>query len=146
MKNAKSIIQKVSIAICIVAVVFLAFAVIKLQHTATPPTTDPTTTLDPTTITVTIKNISGETVANDTITFTDEASVFDILKVKYADSIRYEDSAYGAVLYDIAGISTDWATTSTYIAVYVGGEYSMVGISSIVPVDGMQVLLSEEGF
>ena len=45
-------------------------------------------------------------------------------------------SQYGLTVETVDGETLDWETSSAYWAVYVNGEYAMVGVSSIYVEDG----------
>ena len=94
------------------------------------------------TITVTVKELDGTVVCEDKINFYDEATAFDILARYYESSIRYEISGFGPFIYDIAGVETDGYTS--WLSLYVNGEYSMVGIGEVVPQNGMEIVLAHE--
>ena len=46
------------------------------------------------------------------------------------------ESQYGLTVESVDGEKLDWETSGAYWAVYVNGEYSMVGVSSIYVEDG----------
>ena len=46
------------------------------------------------------------------------------------------ESQYGLTIETVDGEKLDWETSGAYWAVYVNGEYSMVGVSSIYVEDG----------
>ena len=89
-------------------------------------------------ITVTIKDLGG-TELTKKIEFTEEDTLLGLLEQEF--TIRYEISKYGAVIYDIEWIKTDFK--STYIAIYIDGLYGTEGISYIVLKDNMTILLEE---
>ena len=73
------------------------------------------------------------------IAYKEGSTVWDIVKANF--TVRYDESSYGIVLYDIDEVKTDFKTS--YIAIYVDDEYSNVGISSIVIRDGMVISFRE---
>ena len=129
----KQIAKKLVIAVLICAVVALALTAYFGREREPDPSG---------TITVTVKELDGTVVAEDTIPFWDEDSVFDIVSSYYSDTIRYEVGAYGPFIYDIAGVVTDAYTS--WLSLYVDGAYSMVGIGEVVPKDGMKIVLAHE--
>ena len=68
-----------------------------------------------------------------------DEKLLDVLNNNY--TIRTSMSTYGAVIYDIDDIKTDFNTT--YIAIYVDDKYSNVGISYINIYDGMRITFKE---
>ena len=46
------------------------------------------------------------------------------------------DSQYGLTIESVDGEKLDWETSGAYWAIYVNGEYSMMGVSSIYVEDG----------
>ena len=46
------------------------------------------------------------------------------------------DSQYGLTVESVDGEKLDWETSGAYWGIYVNGEYSMVGVSSIYVEDG----------
>ncbi len=68
-----------------------------------------------------------------------ETSLLQILESNY--DIRYENTSFGVTLYDIESIKTDFI--HSYIAIYVNGKYSNVGISSILLENNMRIELKE---
>lgn len=60
--------------------------------------------------------------------FDEGDTLFDLLYSNY--EVTYEETGYGILLLGIDDIQTDF--TSTYIAIYINGEYSNLGLSSII--------------
>lgn len=90
------------------------------------------------TITIELVNIDGIKESKD-IDFKKGDTVWSLIKDNY--EVRYDNSTYGIVLYDINDIKTDF--TNEYIAIYVDDKYSNVGISYIEIKDGLVVSLRE---
>lgn len=79
------------------------------------------------------------TIYDDTIVFKEGDSLLGLLDEKYG--VRYENGQFGAVVFDIGSVKTDFYTT--YLAIYVDDEYSSMGISNIKLVTGMRVKIVE---
>ncbi len=91
-------------------------------------------------ITIVLEDIDKKVLSEKQFDFVEEDTLFGILITNY--QVRYEDSMYGKVIYDIDDIKTDF--TKTYISIYVNNIYSQVGISSIPLIDGDLILFREE--
>lgn len=81
----------------------------------------------------------NNTLISETISFSATDTLLTILDAKY--DIRYENSSFGALLYDINQIKTDFK--NSYLAIYINGEYANVGISSVKLEDGMRITIVE---
>ncbi|MBR6072675.1 MAG: hypothetical protein IKP77_07600 [Acholeplasmatales bacterium] len=90
-------------------------------------------------INIKLYDINESMVSDKDFKVNSDDKLLDILKNNY--TIRTSNSTYGAIIYDIDDIKTDFKTT--YIAIYVDDKYSQVGISSIVIYDGMKVSFKE---
>ncbi|MBO5415046.1 MAG: DUF4430 domain-containing protein [Clostridia bacterium] len=82
-------------------------------------------------VTVELVSLDGETQSKQ-LDFEEGDTLVDILLDNY--EVNYEETEYGFLLLGIDGIQTDF--TSTYIAVYINGEYSNYGLSSILLEEG----------
>ena len=71
---------------------------------------------------------------------TDNSSLYDLMANNY--ELKTEDGTYGKVLLGIDNLITDFDTT--YIAIYVNGEYAQFGISSLQISDGDVYEFKEE--
>ena len=71
---------------------------------------------------------------------TDNSSLYDLMANNY--ELKTEDGTYGKVLLGIDNLITDFDTT--YIAIYVNGEYAQFGISSLQISDGDVYEFNEE--
>ena len=128
--------SKITISLVMLAAVVLACLCFQLRTPAPTP--------EEKSLRIMVVDATGNTVIDETVTFHEEASVFEVLKANFADRLRYDESAYGAFLYDFGPVTTNgW---DTYLAVYVGEEYASVGISYLVPEDGMTVVFKYEVF
>lgn len=90
-------------------------------------------------INIKLYDINEKIVSDKDFKVNSDDKLLDILKNNY--TVRTSNSTYGAIIYDIDDIKTDFKTT--YIAIYVDDKYSQVGISSIVIYDGMRVVFKE---
>lgn len=73
---------------------------------------------------------------------TDKDTVGDAL---LADgTIAGDTTEYGLYVKTVLGVTADWNVDQTYWGLYVDGEYSMVGISSVKAADGLRVELRQE--
>lgn len=73
---------------------------------------------------------------------TDAANVADALLE--LGLISGDDSEYGLYIKVVDGITADYSVDQTYWSLYVNGEYSMVGASSVPVTSGLQVELKKE--
>lgn len=118
------------------------------------PSTEPTGTLAPAVDdnTPTLRG-EGATVFSFTVTdqdgtqkkyeiHTDAANVADALLA--LGLISGDDSEYGLYIKVVDGITADYSVDQTYWALYVNGEYSQVGASSVSVTSGLQVELKKE--
>lgn len=87
----------------------------------------------------TLVDQNDNTIYDDKISFNKGDTLIEILDEKY--DIRYEEDMYGYVLYDIGPIKTDFK--NDYLAIYINGEYSSVGISSIILTKDMKIVIKE---
>lgn len=126
----RKIILKIVIAIILIV---LAIVAVKIWKDKTTSGNDPEGT-----ITVILKDLNDREETR-TIDFYEDDTFLGLLEKEY--TISYKDSSYGAVLYNIDWIKTDFKTT--YIAIYIDDKYSTVGVSSIELKDGMTILLLE---
>ena len=92
------------------------------------------------TITITLEAIDNNILSTKEFNFSEDDTLFEILINNY--QVRYEDTMYGKLIYDIDDLKTDFS--NTYIAIYVDNTYSNVGISSIPLYDKENILFKEE--
>lgn len=90
-------------------------------------------------INIKLYDINEVLISNKDIIVKKDEKLLDVLNNNY--TIRTSMSTYGAVIYDIDDIKTDFNTT--YIAIYVDDKYSNVGISYINIYDGMRITFKE---
>lgn len=84
-------------------------------------------------------DIDNNTIINDIIEYEQSDELFELLNEKY--DITYKKDLYGVAVYGINNLITDWVYS--YLAIYVNGEYSNNGISSIPLIDNMELKLVE---
>lgn len=92
------------------------------------------------TITITLEAIDNNILSTKEFEFSEDDTLFEILINNY--QVKYEDTMYGKLIYDIDDLKTDFS--NTYIAIYVDNTYSNVGISSIPLYDKENILFKEE--
>lgn len=90
-------------------------------------------------INISLYDINDELISSKDIIAKKDDKLLDILNNNY--KIRTSESIYGAIIYDIDEIKTDFK--NTYIAIYVDDKYSNVGISGIKIYDGMKISFKE---
>jgi len=90
-------------------------------------------------INISLYDINDELISSKDIIAKKDDKLLDILNNNYR--IRTSESTYGAIIYDIDEIKTDFK--NTYIAIYVDDKYSNVGISGIKIYDGMKISFKE---
>ena len=74
---------------------------------------------------------------SEEIQFSDGESLFNILSRTY--DIEYRQDPTSKVILSIEDMKTDF--TSCYFAIYIGEEYSALGVEAIKPTDGMEISL-----
>jgi len=90
-------------------------------------------------INISLYDINDELISSKDIVAKKDDKLLDVLNNNY--KIRTSESIYGAIIYDINEIKTDFK--NTYIAIYVDDKYSNVGISGIKIYDGMKISFKE---
>ena len=90
-------------------------------------------------INISLYDINDELISSKDIVAKKDDKLLDVLNNNY--KIRTSESIYGAIIYDIDEIKTDFK--NTYIAIYVDDKYSNVGISGIKIYDGMKISFKE---
>lgn len=86
----------------------------------------------------------GNTVIDTTFDHEDGKTIFEEMVANL--KVDYTDSAYGPMIEGIyllndnsVGVKAVWAETATYLALYVDGEYSNVGIDGVEYHDGIVI-------
>ena len=86
----------------------------------------------------------GNTVIDAKFYHEDGKTIFDEMVANF--KVDYTTSSYGPMIDGIyllndnsVGIKAVWAETSSYLALYVDGEYSMVGIDGVTYHDGIAI-------
>ena len=87
---------------------------------------------------------AGNTVIDTTFDHEDGKTIFEEMVANL--KVDYTDSSYGPMIEGIyllndnsVGVKAVWAETGTYLALYVDGEYSMVGIDGVEYHDGIAI-------
>ena len=124
----------------------------KVEDVTAPVETDPTETEPEETgevaeakvIKFQLVDKNGNVVIDTTFNYEEGKSVFDAMVANL--KVDYTTSAYGPMVNGIyllndnsVGITAVWAETSSYLALYVDGEYSMVGIDGVTYHDGIAI-------
>lgn len=78
-------------------------------------------------VTIVVEDKSGKEVVNKNIEFLKGDNLVDLLDENF--KVVMEDGPYGKVIYSIENVETDFQTS--YLAIYVDGKYSEVGLSYI---------------
>lgn len=84
-------------------------------------------------------DIDSNTLSDKTYS-TDNSSLYDLMVANY--NLKVEDGTYGKVLLGIDNLITDFNTT--YISIYINGDYAQYGISSLQISDGDVFEFKEE--
>ena len=84
-------------------------------------------------------DIDSNTLSDKTYS-TDNSSLYDLMDANY--NLKTEDGTYGKVLLGIDNLITDFNTT--YISIYINGDYAQYGISSLQISDGDVFEFKEE--
>lgn len=85
---------------------------------------------------VKLYDINGELVKTKKVGFEKEQTMIFILKNNF--DLEYEESGYGAFIISIDKLDSRSGET-LFLSLEVNGEVSLVGISSLVPEDGMMI-------
>ncbi len=88
---------------------------------------------------VLVIDIDSNTLSDNSYS-TDNSSLYDLMDEHY--TLKTEDGTYGKVLLGIDNLITDFNTT--YIAIYVNGDYANYGISTLQISDGDVFEFKEE--
>lgn len=143
MKHMKRMTRLLALVLCLVAMLSLLASCRKYgkepEGTLAPAVDDGTPATVKFTLTVTQKDGTSK----DFEVSTDKENVGDALLA--AGLITGTTSAeYGLFIQTVNGVAADYEKDKTYWAVYVDGEYSSVGISSVKVRAGMKVELKME--
>ena len=82
-------------------------------------------------IMVELTDLSGRSERYE-LTFSEGDTLEGLLQQSF--DVVYDQGQYGAVLMGIGFIKTDFQTT--YVSIYVNGQYATYGLSGLQPVDG----------
>lgn len=141
MENKKKISKVLYIVVAVVLVLAAAFAVVALK-------TDLFKKNDVNDGVQTTYSLSivaqGESVYDGDVTAAEGTVLFDSMVAALEEEdieVVYQDSEYGAYITSIGGHSEDGAQ-SLYWTFTVNGEMTMEGASSLVPVDGDEVVFT----
>ncbi|MBP6904351.1 MAG: DUF4430 domain-containing protein [Bacilli bacterium] len=88
--------------------------------------------------TVQIVDFDGKELFNDEIKFDADDTLVDLLKNHKKIKMTGETSEYGFYVVSLCGVSAS-NEDHTYWSIEVNGEYSLVGVSDIVLVDGIEI-------
>ncbi|HOE06184.1 MAG TPA: DUF4430 domain-containing protein [Bacilli bacterium] len=89
-------------------------------------------------VTVQIVDFDGKELFNDEIKFDADDTLVDLLKNHKKIKMTGETSEYGFYVVSLCGVSAS-NEDHTYWSIEVNGEYSLVGVSDIVLVDGIEI-------
>jgi len=89
-------------------------------------------------VTVQIVDFDGKELFNDEIKFDADDTLVDLLKNHKKIKMTGETSEYGFYVASLCGVSAS-NEDHTYWSIEVNGEYSLVGVSDIVLVDGIEI-------
>lgn len=115
----------IKIAVLVVAVAIAITAVMLFKKN-----NDPTADAEGR-VTVELTDLSGRSERHE-LSFSEGDTLESLLQRHF--EVDYDDGQYGAVLMGIGFIKTDFQTT--YVSIYVNGEYATYGLSNLKPVDG----------
>ena len=122
---------KIAVALVAVAIAITAIAIYRQNH-------DPAADADGG-IVIELVDLTGKT-EQYPLTFEEGDRLIDLLLENF--DVKYEDGQYGFVLMGINHLQTDF--TTSYIAIYVNGEYANYGLSSITLEKGCVYSFREE--
>lgn len=91
-------------------------------------------------VTIQFEDLNGEVIAERNIMFVEDETMMNILERSFAMNYEYSAS-FGVFLKTIGPLDARY-TENVYIGIYIDGAYSNVGISQIVPKDGMIITFS----
>lgn len=89
-------------------------------------------------VTVQIVDFDGKELFNDEIKFDADDTLVDLLKNHKKIKMTGETSEYGFYVVSLCGVSAS-NEDHTYWSIEVNGEYSLVGVSDITLVDGIEI-------
>ncbi|MGD9887092.1 MAG: DUF4430 domain-containing protein [Bacilli bacterium] len=96
-------------------------------------------------INVIVLNHEKQEEFNGNISYQKEDTLLGILQAHEIIALKGEVQSFGFYILEVCGINVN-EYTNVYWSILVNGEYSMVGISEIDLVDGMNISLSLESF
>lgn len=114
----KQLLIKIAIAVVVIAIAVTSVIIYNKSKT---PTAD-----DSGGVTVELVDVDGNVTAKQ-LEFKEGYTLEQLLSENFV--LTYKDDKYGSLLLGIDDIQTDFETT--YIAIYINGEYSNYGLSSI---------------
>lgn len=78
--------------------------------------------------TLIVENLAGEEIVNDTISFTKDDTLLELLQAHEETKVKGEESSFGFYISEVAGIKSD---STNYWSIEINGEYALVGVSEI---------------
>ncbi|MCR5112848.1 MAG: DUF4430 domain-containing protein [Acholeplasmatales bacterium] len=132
--NKKNLI-KIVIALLMVGICVLAFVLVNYYNKSQVKRAEDGSIH----VQVLVIDIDSNTLSDNSYS-TDNSSLYDLMDEHY--TLKTEDGTYGKVLLGIDNLITDFNTT--YIAIYVNGDYANYGISTLQISDGDVFEFKEE--
>ncbi|MDD3999441.1 MAG: hypothetical protein PHX62_00910 [Bacilli bacterium] len=86
-------------------------------------------------VSIEIRDLEDVVLFSEEIVFTEEDSLVGILETNENINMKSKQFVYGLQVLELCGVNSD----SAYWALYVDGEYSLVGVSDIVLKDQIEI-------